>query len=706
MTQLSSNQRLTKQLTLFDVYALACGATLSAGLFLLPGLAAQEAGAAIVLCYALAAVPLVPAMLSIVELSTAMPRAGGAYYFLDRALGPLAGTVGGIGTWLALVLKAAFALVGMGVYLHLFAPDLPMVPIACGFAIVFGLLNMRGADITGKVQVLFVMGLLLILGWFCGKGVISIDASHFDGFVQAGGSAILATTGTVYISYVGVTKVASVAEEVRNPERNLPLGVILALGTAFVAYLLCTSILVGVIPMDALTGADGSEKHLSPMAEAASIFAGHAGKVVISIAALLAFASVANAAVLSSSRYPLAMARDHLLPSRFRRLSAHGMPIISIVVTVGAILICLLLFDPLRIAKLASAFQLMIFALLCLAVIVMRESRIESYDPGFKSPLYPWMQIVGMLAAVVLVLEMGWLPSAFTGGMIAVGVGWYYVYARKRVARHGAVYHVFARLGQRRFEALDVELRGILKEKGLRAQDPFDQVVARALVLDLQDEDNFEQIVDRVAHDLSTRLSCQAATLARGFLEGTRTGATPVSGGAALPHLRMPGIEVPQLAMVRVASAVDIQPGDPFGAATEAHAVHALFFLVSPEADPGQHLRLLAELASHIDQDHFLDEWLTANDELGLKETLLRHERHLSLTIDAQRATASLIDQPIHDLNLPRGCLVAIIHRGGDTIVPRGSTMVREGDRLTIIGDEADIAALAGRFPRSIDENF
>ena len=106
--------RLPKELKLRDVYTIATGATLSAGLFLLPGLAAEQAGPAIVLCYMLAAVPLVPAMLAVVELATAMPRAGGAYYFLDRSLGSLAGTIGGLGTWLALVLKTAFALVGIG----------------------------------------------------------------------------------------------------------------------------------------------------------------------------------------------------------------------------------------------------------------------------------------------------------------------------------------------------------------------------------------------------------------------------------------------------------------------------------------------------------------------------------------------------------------------------------------------------------------
>jgi amino acid transporter len=112
--QVSKSRRLQKQLGLFDVYAVATGTTLSAGFFLLPGLAAEAVGPALVLAYAIAAIPLVPAMFSVAELATAMPRAGGVYYFLDRTLGPMVGTIGGLGTWLALLLKVAFALVGMG----------------------------------------------------------------------------------------------------------------------------------------------------------------------------------------------------------------------------------------------------------------------------------------------------------------------------------------------------------------------------------------------------------------------------------------------------------------------------------------------------------------------------------------------------------------------------------------------------------------
>jgi hypothetical protein len=126
------------------------------------------------------------------------------------------------------------------------------------------------------------------------------------------------------------------------------------------------------------------------------------------------------------------------------------------------------------------------FALLNLGVIVMRESHIASYDPGYRSPLYPWMQIFGILAPLVLIASMGPGPALFSTALIAVGVAWYFAYARDRVIRSGAIYHVFERLGRQRFPDLETELRSILKEKGLRDEDPFDEAVARASVLDLE----------------------------------------------------------------------------------------------------------------------------------------------------------------------------------------------------------------------------
>ncbi|HHZ79431.1 MAG TPA: amino acid permease [Candidatus Lambdaproteobacteria bacterium] len=683
---------LKKELTLFNVYAIATGTTLSAGFFLLPGIAFNEAGPAVVLSYLIAAIPLIPAMFSMVELATAMPRAGGAYYFLDRSMGPFVGTIGGLGTWLALVLKTAFALIGMGAYLRIFWPEVPVVTLAIILAVFFGIVNLFGARKTGTFQVFMVFALLLILFVFIVQGVPQINLQHFEGFFDKGGISVISTAGLVYISYVGITNIASVAEEIENPERNLPLGVFLAIATAIAVYAVGTTIMVGVLPAKELA------QDLTPVASAAEVLFGNWGKIGVTVAAVIAFASVANAGILSASRYPLAMSRDHLIPGLFSKLTPRNIPHYGIAVTVGLIIFLVLTFDIASIAKLASAFQLMMFALICFAVIVMRESRIEAYDPGYRSPFYPWMQLFGVFSPMWLIAEMGIVPILFSLALVTLGTIWYISYARERVVRSGAIYHLFARLGEQRFEGLDRELRGIMKEKGVREEDPFDEVVTRAQVMEFSGKYLFEEITHDVAKELGQSLGLAAKDLEQGFMEGSRIGATPISHGAALPHIRLAGIDRAEMVIVRAKEQCLVEAPDFSGKTSLQGPIHAFFFLVSPNENPGQHLRILAQIAGRVDDENFLKDWLVATDEQELKEILLRDERFLSLRISSNTPSSVLIGRSLREIRMPEGSLVALIRRKGETIIPRGLTVLQEGDRLTIIGDAYGIEELNNEF--------
>lgn len=678
-------ERLKKNLKLFDVYALATGTTLSAGFFLLPGLAAIQAGPAIVLAYLIAALPLIPATFSIVELTTAMPRAGGVYYFLDRSMGPLFGTIGGIGTWLALVLKVSFALIGMGVYIGLFVPDLPIVPVAIAIAVALGVLNILGAKSSGSFQIFLVIILLGILVAFIGDGVTDINTAHFEGLFDPGFTAILSTSAMVYISYVGVTNVASLSEEVENPERNLPLGIFLALGTAILIYGLGTAVMVGVIPIEQLRG------DLSPVATVAGIIFGKPGIILVSFAALLAFISVANAGTMSASRYPLAMSRDLMMPGFFQKLSKSRMPLYGIIVTVLTIVMVLVLLDTSKIVKIASAFQLLLFMLICFAVIVMRESKIDSYDPGYRSPLYPWMQIFGILASMWLLAQMGIWTKVLTGVMVLLGVLWYKLYVRNKVIRSGAIYHLFEQLGHSRYEGLDKELRGILKEKELRKEDPFDELVARSHVLDISSKVGFNNIVSDVSKLLSEFVPLSYENLNKTFLEGTVVGITPVAHGVALPHLRVDGLDQMELVMVRSKPGVHIKFNNPATDSEEEQMLHAIFFFLSPLDNPTQHLRMLAQVARHVESDTFFEDWTIAEDEQQLKEALIHNERFHSIYLHKDTPTESLIGKELREVNMPVGSLVALIRRDQEIIVPRGNTVLKENDRLTVIGEPSSM---------------
>ena len=689
MIEIKKKAKLNKEIKLFGVIAIVLGTTLSGGFFLLPGLAAMQSGSAIVLAYILVAVPLIPAVFSIIELSTAMPRAGGLYYFLDRTLGPYFGTVGGIGTWLALILKVAFALIGMGAYLSIFFEKIEIVPIAIILAVLLGFLNIFGAKQSGNFQIMLVIGLIVIIIPFVGDGLFHLNFDRLKTMFDVEFQSILGTTGLVYISYAGITKIASLSEEVVNPEKNLPKGVLIALVTAFTIYFLGTLVMVGVIPIEQLAG------DLTPVATAADIILGNIGVIFISIAAIFAFISVANAGILSSSRYPLAMSRDHLMPTAFRKLVGKGIPLFSIFFTVATIILILLFLNPLKIAKLASAFQLLMFAFVCLAVIVMRESKIDSYDPGYKSPFYPWTQIIGIFSPLVLIFEMGYLSILFTIGLIAVSTIWYLYYGKKRVARTGAIFHIFERLGKSRYQGLDSELREILKEKGLRQEDPFDDIVTRSIVVDLKRERLFEDVVELVAGKLSQVIYHTSSEIKKLILEGTRVGATPVTRGVALPHFRSDKVDQTQLVLVRAKEGVKINIVNPITQKVEEEqTVGAIFFLVSPDNNPSQHLRMLAQIAGRVDDENFLTEWNAATSDQELKEVLLHNDKFISLVITETSKLSYMISKPLHQINLPKGCLVAMLQRNMETIIPDGNTVLQKGDRLTIIGSPDSIKKL------------
>ena len=610
--------RLKKTLGLTDVYAISTGAMFSSGFFLLPGLAFSLSGAWVIAAYLISALLVIPAMLAKAELASAMPRAGGTYYFLDRSMGPLVGTVGGLGTWVAMGLKNTFALIGMGAYLGLlFQVDIQIIAIL--LTVIFTFFNILGAKQTAGLQRVLVFALIAILGCFVVAGLTNfvsmdlllttkekfLDSPHTDV------TGVFATVGLVFVSYAGLTKTASVAEEVRNLDRNLIGGMALSLATAAVIYVVGSYVLVMVVDHEVL------KSDLTPIATAARIvfdwLPGNVGLSAILVAAFAAFASTANAGILAASRYLLAMGRDSLVPTRFARVGRFNTPTLGVVASSGFIVVAVLTLDVITVAKLASAFQLLMFALVNLSVIVMRESKILAYDPAYRAPLYPWIQLFGIFSSLALIIEMGELPMLFTLGLVAICVLWFFTYAKHRVIRRGAIFHLFERLGRERFAPLNQELREVMREKGLRPDDPYETTIENAAVLDMPRGATFVDVVTAASTKLAQSLPMSAKGIASEFQRGMKGGATLVDHNVALPHFRLPNIEAPTLVVVRVQGDMDIDLGEDHPSGRRTRTVSALFFLVSPERDPGQHLRLLAKLASIvIEREQFLERWKSA----------------------------------------------------------------------------------------------
>jgi len=448
---------LERSLDLYTTMMISMGAMIGSGIFVLPALGYKKAGPAVIVAYVLAGLVVLPPALSKSEMATAMPESGGTYLYIDRALGPLPGTVAGIGAWFSLVFKSAFALAGLGSYLLILAPGVgtgSLKYVALALAVLIVVLNIVGTELTGKAQAAVVSIVLLGLAAYTVNAGLELggafDASSFEPFRTHGNVGIITAAAFVFVSYAGVTKVASIAEEVKNPGKNLPRAMLGSLFIMMVVYALVVGAVVGLNEAEVLTG-EGMERgaSLTPMADGAGALFGGLGVVVISVIAVVALTSMANAGVLSSSRFPLAMSRDGLLPKALTKVDRRfTTPRNSILVT-GAVLFALIAFVPvIELAKLASAFQILVFSAENTALIAFREADLSSYEPEWTSPLYPYVQIFGVVVGFVLLGVMfraSTLSMVGAGGIIVGGVVVYFAYGRSRTDRTGAIGSIIER---------------------------------------------------------------------------------------------------------------------------------------------------------------------------------------------------------------------------------------------------------------------
>ena len=152
------------------------------------------------------------------------------------------------------------------------------------------------------------------------------------------------------------------------------------------------------------------------------------------------------------------------------------------------------------------------------------------------------------------------------------------------------------------------------------------------------------------------------------------------------------------MVLARSLHGITVDVGDQFSDEQHGERIHAVFFLVSPEDNPGQHLRLLAGIAGRADDDDFMDAWLASDDPADFREAVLRDERFMSLHLSEHGPSSGLVGAQLKHIRWPEGTLVALVRRGGAILVPSGGTTLRAGDRLSIVGDTEGIQAVRAQY--------
>jgi hypothetical protein len=187
--------------------------------------------------------------------------------------------------------------------------------------------------------------------------------------------------------------------------------------------------------------------------------------------------------------------------------------------------------------------MIILFILVNTSVIIMRESRIQSYRPKFKSPLYPYVHIAAIIAYIALIVDMGKVPLLITGSFIALSAGWFGLYVYKRVGRASAVMHVVERVTARELKTvtLENELRDILIERDEITEDRFDRLIRDCEILDIEGRANAEEVFREVSSILAKRLETDEYVLFEKFLHREAQGGTVVQPGFAIPHIVVEG---------------------------------------------------------------------------------------------------------------------------------------------------------------------
>ncbi len=449
----------SRDLGLFDATMIGIGAMIGAGIFVLTGIAAGEAGPAAILSFALNGAVTLLTALCYAELASAYPKSGGGYSYIKKAFPGAAGFVAGWMLWFCYIIACALYARGFGSYFwefvqHYFpalsglvfqamghqAPALLMTVVV---GILFIVVNMRGTALTGNVENVITLAKIVILAIFIFYGLRQIfripgeALASFTPFFPKGFSGVVMAMGLTFIAFEGYDLIATVAEEIKKPEKTIPRATLISLAVTITIYILVLVVCIGAIRPDSGTSWQFLGRYQeTAIAKAAENFMPFFGIALVIFGGLLSTISALNATIMASSRVAFSMSRDRMLPGSLSIIHPRlRTPHIAIAVTGVIMLVMAVLFPIDVIGSAASVMFLLTFTMVNLSLIALRR-KFPELKGGFRVPLYPFTPVAAIFLNLFLALgQYSFAPQAWyiAVAWIIAGLFVYLVYFRKFV---------------------------------------------------------------------------------------------------------------------------------------------------------------------------------------------------------------------------------------------------------------------------------
>ena len=427
-----STRKLKRQLGLAQVVMLGTAGAIGAQIFLLTGHAAGMAGPAFILALLIGGFLSYSIALNYGELASSFPVTGGAMTYVKEAWGRnlLFYLVGSLDC-LSSTFYAALSAVGFSYSLQIFFPFLPIVPTAICIIVIFVVLNILGVSNVGNIQVLFggfllftliayvVLGLVLPGGFqwstFLFKGRFFIHNNGWANF-----NSVITTVALSYVAFIGFEVIADDAEEIKRPDRTIPVGILLSLTALIFLYPLIAMVTLGTVPWTQLAGSDVA------LTDAAAKFLPGIGPLVLAVTGIIATITSLNTALLSATREAFTMSRDGMWPRFLSRLSRFRTPYAATLV-IGAIVCGIAAIGIVEfLSYISSSGYLFVLFWSNLALIRLRKRYPDMRRP-FKAPFFPLTSILAMATCVFIIAFTEARALAFGAGLLAFLTLTYYI---------------------------------------------------------------------------------------------------------------------------------------------------------------------------------------------------------------------------------------------------------------------------------------
>lgn len=424
-------------LGLLDATMVGIGAMIGAGIFVLTGLAVDISGPAAIIAFALNGGVTTFTALSYAELAAAIPRNGGGYAYVREVFSAPVAFVMGWTRWFTYMIAGSLYALGFASnfveFGHIYGYALlgPPVLYALGAVVTLVALNALSTEASGRGETAITLLKIAILGVFVAFGLTAADAGEFDPLFTEGALSVLPAMGLTFIAFQGYDLIATVTEEVENPQVNIPRAILLSVAVTVVVYLFVVFVAIGTLGADGLAGAGETA-----IAQAAEGFMPTfpilgTGAALIAFGAVFSTISALNAVVIGSSRVAFAMGRERQLPARLGRFHhRYGTPLVAILASAVVMLVAVLVVPIRIVGNLASLFSLLGFIIVNYALIRLRRRQPNLQRP-FEVPLYPVTPVLGIVCNVLLGLFIDPFTWALAIGWLVVGGGVYLLLSRR-----------------------------------------------------------------------------------------------------------------------------------------------------------------------------------------------------------------------------------------------------------------------------------